>query len=154
MLRTNTSERDYDLLNAYREVLRSIPYPFLLSDVVCKAIRHPAKRFYCASRGVYETIKKLRAGEQVHYCGEERERLINDVMMRVDIRELYEPTLSLKQIVEDVLESPAPEFYLKPSSGIIILHKIQKHARYVEHIKTQDRNERIQRRKNRKGRLL
>lgn len=153
-MRTNTSERDKDLLNVYREVLGSVSYPFLLSDVICKAIRRPAKKFYCASRGVYETIKKIRAEETVVYCGEERKRLIDDVIVLVKIQEEQYPDKQLKHIVEDVLEGPAPEFYLKPSSAIIILHKIQKHARYVEYVKNQSRNERIQKRKNRKRSLL
>ena len=149
MQKDNTVERDLVLLKSYKEALSQAHYPFLLSDVIECAIRKPAKRFYCATRGVYEAIQLIRKGVIPEYCSEERERLVLDVHERVLALEKRNPETSLKLLIEEVLDSPAPEFYLKKTSAIVILHHIQKHARYIEMQKNKDRNERMERRKNR-----
>lgn len=154
MIKENTSERDMDLLKAYKESLDQACYPFLLSDVIEATIRKPAKRFYCATRGVYESIKIIRSGRDPSYCSEERKRLVNDVYERVLKLEVKNPDTHLKYLIEEVLDGPAPEFYLKKSSAIVILHHIQKHARYVEMQQNKTKNERMERRKNRKRPLI
>ena len=149
MRKETTLERDLDLLNAYKQSLSEAEYPFLLSDVILAAIRKPAKKFYCATRGVYEAVRAIKQGIPPGDLGEERTRLVNDVYDKVVAMQKDNPETPLKHLVEIVLDGPAPEFYLKKTSAIVILHHIQKQARHIEKIKNISRNERIKRRKNR-----
>ena len=154
MRRDNTIERDRDLLRAYKEALDEAQFPFLLPDVISATIKKPAKRFYCATRGVYECIKAIRRGEVVDFGSDEKRRMVNDVHNIVQKLETKRQGVHLKEIVEEALDEPAPEFYLKQSSAIVILHHIQKQARVTQHIKNQDRNDRMERRANRKRPLI
>lgn len=141
------TERDRDLLQAYRKALQNVSYPFSLTEVLELTIKSPAKRYYTSSRGVCTHINKIRSGEEVS-LSYERERLINDILPKVEAEEARHPDKILRHIVEDILDSPAPEFYIKVSSAKIILHHIRHHVKMVQEQQNIARNERIEKRKN------
>jgi hypothetical protein len=122
------SERDEDLLRAYRQALDKAKYPFSLGEILSTTVNTPAKRHYVGVRGVCRAIKKLRKGE-ILSISEERKKLINDILPRVEELEQQKPGTLLRDIVEEVLDSPAPEFYIKTSSAQIIIHHILKRLR-------------------------
>lgn len=76
--------------------------------------------------------------------------MIREVWRRVQIEEKHNPGVKLDQIIELVMDRPAPEFYLKPSSAEVILCKAKRKERFIEEQKILSRYERIQRRKARK----
>lgn len=144
------SERDRDLLRAYKEVLSEIEYPFSLSDVMERTVRKPAKRFYSSTKYAYMCVKALKEDKPVRYQQSEKGRMILEVWKRVQEEEILHPNEKLDTIVEMVMDSPAPEFYLKPSSAEVILCKAKRKQRFIEEQKIKSRYERIQRRKARK----
>lgn len=119
------SERDVDLLCAYRQALDKAKYPFSLNDILVATVKTPARRYYVGVRGVCRSIKKLRSGEELK-ISDERKRLILDILPRVEEIEHKHPGKLLRDVIEEILDSPAPEFYLKPSSAQIIIHHILK----------------------------
>ena len=143
------SERDKDLLRAYREVLEKTGYPFSLTEVMEKTVKKPAKRFYASFRYVYECIKALKDGRPIRYQQKEKERMIYEIWVRVQVEEKCNPDIKLNELVENILDSPAPEFFLKPSSAEVILCKAKRRQQFIEEQLIKDRYERIQRRKNR-----
>ncbi|MDD4713174.1 MAG: hypothetical protein PHP34_07585 [Bacteroidales bacterium] len=143
------SERDKDLLRAYREVLEKTGYPFSLTEVMEKTVKKPAKRFYASFRYVYECIKALKDGRPIRYQQKEKERMIYEIWERVQVEEKCNPDIKLNELVENILDSPAPEFFLKPSSAEVILCKAKRRQQFIEEQLIKDRYERIQRRKNR-----
>lgn len=147
---SDISERDIDLLRAYKEVLSEIEYPFSLSDVMERTVRKPARRFYSSTKYAYMCVKALKEGKPVRYQQSEKERMIREVWKRVQQEEILRPNMKLDAIVELVMDRPAPEFYLKPSSAEVILCKAKRKQRFIEEQKIQSRYERIQRRKARK----
>lgn len=144
------SERDRDLLRAYKEVLQEVEYPFSLNTVMELTVKKPAKRFYSSTRYAYICIKAMKENRPIRYQQEEKERMIREVWRRVQIEEKHNPGVKLDQIIELVMDQPAPEFYLKPSSAEVILCKAKRKERFIEEQKIQSRYERIQRRKARK----
>ena len=144
------SDRDRDLLRAYREVLSEVSYPFSLKEVMERTVRKPARRFYSSTKYAYLCIKAMRENKPILYQQEEKERMIREVWRRVSQEERLHPDAKLDQIVELVMDRPAPEFYLKPSSAEVILCRAKRKQRFIEEQKIQSRYERIQRRKHRK----
>lgn len=144
------SERDRDLLRAYKEVLQEVEYPFSLNSVMELTVRKPAKRFYSSTRYAYMCVKALKEGMPVRYQQSEKERMIREVWKRVQQEEILRPNMKLDVIVELVMGRPAPEFYLKPSSAEVILCKAKRKQRFIEEQNILSRYERIQRRKARK----
>ncbi len=144
------SERDMDLLMAYKDVLSKIEYPFSLNDVMNQTVKRPAKRFYSSTKYAYMCIKAMKDNKPIRYEQEEKERMIREVWRRVQLEEKLHPNIKLDRIVELVMDSPAPEFYLKPSSAEVILCKAKRKQKFIEERQIQDRYDRIQKRKNRK----
>lgn len=150
MAETNRPMRDKDLFEVYRKVLDEIEPPFQLKDILRRVVLHEAKRFYVSERFVYETIRDMLAGNEVEIQSPERRRMINDVYKKVvSQREKY-PGKVLKHIVEEVLDEPAPEFYLKVSSAKTILCNLKKRNEYIERQKMEAKIQRMERRKNRR----
>ena len=141
------SERDQDLLRAYKEVIEEVSYPFCLHDVLEMTVRKPAKRFYSSTKYAYMCIKSMKEGHQVRYQQKEKEKMISEVWERVLIEERNYPDMKLDRIVELIMDRPAPEFYLKPSSAKVILCKAKQKQRFYEEQLIKSRYERIQRRK-------
>lgn len=122
------SERDEDLLRAYRNALDKASYPFSLTEILIATVKSPAKRYYVGVRGVCSAINKIRSGEEPEIC-DERKRLVHDILPKVEEIESKHPGILLRYAVESVLDSPAPEFYIKISSAKIIIHHILKRVK-------------------------
>lgn len=115
----STIERNADLYSAYTDVLNSPDRPILYKDILGLAVRRPAKRFYISSSRAYQVIRAAKKGETV-LLSEERRRMFDDILDRVD--EELKNGVCLRHAVECVIDQPAPEFYIKPSSAKILLH--------------------------------
>lgn len=144
------SERDLDLLKAYKDVLSEIKYPFTLNEVMDRTVKKPARRFYSSTKYACICIKAMKENKPIFYEQEEKERMIREVWKRVQLEERLYPDIKLDRIVEIVMDRPAPEFYLKPSSAEVILCKAKRKQKYIEEQQIQDRYARIQKRKNRR----
>lgn len=77
----------------------------------------------------------------------ERKRMFNDIIKSIEEQESKYPDKPLKYIIEDVLDMPAPEFYLKPTSAKIILHYERKRQKHIQQMQIQSRNERMEKRR-------
>lgn len=146
LVMVDISDRDMDLLNAYKEVLSEIKCPFLLQDVMEKTVRKPAKRFYSSTKYAYMCIKAIKEGRPIQYQQDEKKRMIHEVWERVQRLESEYPDMKLDHLVEMIMDSPAPEFYLKASSAEVILCRAKQKERAKELRKIKNRYERIQKR--------
>ena len=129
------SDRDMDLLNAYKEVLSEIEAPFTLQDVMERTVRKPAKRFYSSTKYVYMCIKAIKEGRPIQYQQDEKKRMIHEVWERVQRLESEYPDMKLGHLVEMIMDSPAPEFYLKASSAEVILWRRNKSKGQKNYVK-------------------
>jgi hypothetical protein len=121
------SERDLDLLKAYREVINEISVPFTLGEVLILTVKKPARRYYASVRYVYKAICDINKGFDLAYPKtSEKYRLVFDVKYKVDELMKKEKNILLYDAVCKVMLGPAPEFYLKPSSAKIIITHIRK----------------------------
>lgn len=143
------SDRDRDLLEAYQKAIEISDYPFSLTDVLQKTVNMPAKRFYSSTKYACMCIKAMKQGKPVIYQQKEKERMIHEVFSRVQQEEIAHPDVKLDQLIEIVMDRPAPEFYLKISSAKVIICKAKQKKRFNEEQLINSRYDRIQRRKNR-----
>ena len=115
-------ERDVDLYNAYKKVLSQVPHTATHKEILDLTVKQPAKRFYVSARVVCSALRSIQKGE-VNRMSQERQALIGEVTKRVlAVLASGGSKRPLKHIVEEILDQPAPEFYIKSSSAKIILH--------------------------------
>lgn len=139
-------QRNRDLFEAFKRIIDDTPFPIRLKDVLPRTVCQPAKKFYISSRNAMEMVVRLRNGEIIDMTPE-RSRLFRNIMDLVAEQELKKPGTPLRNIIEEVIDMPAPEFYLKPSSAKIILHYERKKQKYLQQSQIRDRYDRIRNRK-------
>lgn len=124
----STIERDADLYSAYIDVLRCPNRPYLYKDILEMTVKRPAKRFYISSSRAYQVVRATKKGEKV-LLSEERQRMFDEIIERVDVQ--LQQGVCLRHAVENVIDQPAPEFYIKSSSAKILLHYERKRQREI-----------------------
>lgn len=146
MRKENTSDRDKDLFDVFIKKMSESKYPICLTDVLKEVVKHPAKRFYVSSRRAHEIIVRIRNGEDVK-LSPERERMFHCIMELVEEQEAKYNDKPLKHIIEDIIDQPAPEFYLKPSSAKIILHHERRRQKDMQQLRMESRRKRMEKRR-------
>lgn len=118
-------QRDLNLLKVYREVMGASDGTVLQHDIYKMVVMHESERFWVSDERAYAILCKMMRGE--HHVLKNMYPL-----KRKMYKEIYERTMkALKEHPEmprlealsKVLASPAPEFYLTPSSAWVILCK-------------------------------
>lgn len=126
-----SAERDKDLLRAYREVLtrhRHIYLPRVFEEVVSS----PSKRFWVSEERAKIVLGEIARGRSLERMNRTRRDMYMEIYRRVCLLQKEQPDLSLNRLIETVIESPAPCFYLTPQSAKVILHRIKKKCAYLE----------------------
>lgn len=120
-----TDERNKDLYDAYRDVISNTCGSVSLEEILKRTVRHPARKFYISVRRASDLVGAVERGDEIK-VSPERRRMIDDIIIRVNHERDKYPDKCLRFILEEVIDSPAPEFYLKPTSANIILHHEKK----------------------------
>lgn len=121
-------ERDRDLLAVFRRTIEGCKH-ISLYDVVEEVVNSPAPRFYVSAYRARNVICRMYTGKPLTKITPLRMEMYNEIFHRVrEARKLF-PHKPLLFIIEEVLDQPAPKFYLTKKSGVVILHKIQKKLR-------------------------
>ena len=142
---TETEDRNIDLLESFRDEISKAKYPFLLTDVLERTVMRPAKRFYISSRRAMEIINEIKTGRDL-YMHHTKIRMMNEIIKRLDERVKLSDK-PIQYLLEEILDEPAPEFYLMPTSAKVILCKEMKRQRLIQQDQIRQRNERIERKR-------
>ena len=126
-----SAERDKDLLRAYREVLTRHRHIYL-SRVVEEVVSSPSKRFWVSEERAKIVLGEIARGRSLERMNRTRRDMYMEIYRRVCLLQKEQPDLSLNRLIETVIESPAPCFYLTPQSAKVILHRIKKKCAYLE----------------------
>lgn len=117
----STYERNMDLHEAYKRVIDNSSF-IVLEDVLTKTVNSPAKRFYISSDRVYGVLVRWDIrGETTKLISEERQEMYEEIYRRVKLLRENKKDTVLAHLIEEVIEQPAPKFYIKPESAKIIL---------------------------------
>ncbi len=146
---SDKSDRDRDLYEAFKVQLDKARYPFLLTDVLEATVKSPAPRFYMSARRALEIITDIRGGNPPP-MSDNKERMVRDIMTRLEVAENDNPGTSTKHLLEAILDQPAPEFYLKPTSAKTILCNEKRRQKHAQRMRDWSRMQRIERRKEQK----
>lgn len=113
--------RNHNLRRQYATLLYSSPGS--LDEVFAAVASSPAERFYISEERAYLLLleKRLRGGWAVSLPT--RRAMLEEIERRVEAMLTVNPGLSLKQAVFNVVNSPAPSFYLTPRSVRTILYR-------------------------------
>lgn len=120
-----SEERDAELVKCFRKRLGEV-LTIDLDKIFAEVAAHPAKRFYVSEyRAAVVVRHHMRHGE---WCvkGAKRKEMFREIEKRV-LRLLEDhDDMSLDDAMVEVINSPAPEFYLTPRSCRTLIYKLIK----------------------------
>lgn len=117
--RINALMREYDQYIASCEYIR-------MSEVFDHIVNQPCRRFWVSNIRAAVVIARMMKGDKLKNLRPTKREMFQEIYERVCKLKRLNPTLSLFQLVSEVVTQPAPKFYLTPSSAKIMVYKAKK----------------------------
>ena len=139
-------ERNDDLLRAFYERCQATPEA-LVSTIISDTVRMPSERFYVSDERAARVVSALMQGRDYPKMLSTHREMYAEILRRVLHLRSEHPDWCVLQLVREVLRSPAPQFYLTPSSAYTI---IQRHR----HRRGRRKEEQMRQKASRMGREM
>lgn len=120
-----TRERNAALLKAYREQVDSAKF-IKLSEIGRKIVDSPSPRFWVSEERAAAVVSAIMRGKPVldTMRPSKREMFVEIHRRVVKLKEKH-PDWHLSELIYEVVNSPAPKFYMEASSALERLFKIR-----------------------------
>lgn len=120
-----TRERNADLMRAYRHQIRRARH-IRMKDIGAAIVNMPAARFWVSEERATIVVSALLSGRDLP--GNMRPtkcEMFSEIYHRVLRLRRERPKASVFDLVCEVVNSPAPKFYMLPRSAMDIIYKIK-----------------------------
>lgn len=118
-------ERDEDFMRAYRSQISNCSM-ICLADVFNNVVNMPSKRFWVSEERASIVIASMFRGNDLSTMRETKREMFNEIHRRVLLLKKEFPNMTMVDVVSEVVNQPAPKFYLTPSSARVIYYRIRK----------------------------
>lgn len=120
-----TRERNAALLKAYREQVNAADF-IRLNEIGEKIVNSPAPRFWVSEERAAAVVSSIMRGKPILDTMRPTKReMFLEIHRRVVALKEQHPDWTLCALVLKVVNSPAPKFYMRPSSALERLFKIR-----------------------------
>lgn len=120
-----TDQRDKELIKTYRNQLENCD-KIHLPDILAKTVNSPSSRFWVSESRAAIIIGKMFRGESIQGMKPMKIEMFTEIFNRAKRLRALEPKRSLNDLVCEIVNTPAPKFYLTPESAKIIICRIKK----------------------------
>lgn len=122
---TFTRERNAALLEAYREQVNAAGF-VRLNEIGEKIVNSPSPRFWVSEERAAAVVSAIMRGKPVLETMRPTKReMFEEIHRRVVALKKLHPDWYLCELVQEVVNSPAPKFYMEVSSALERLFKIR-----------------------------
>lgn len=120
-----TRQRNDALLKAYRRQISESSY-VRLCDIGQKIVDSPSPRFWVSEERAAAVVSAIMRGKNVlDTMRPSKREMFEEIHKRVVALKELHPNRHLCDIVQEVINSPAPKFYMEASSALERLFKIR-----------------------------
>lgn len=120
-----SDQRDLQLFLAFRRIIMSSP-DINFSTIARRVVTTPTTRFWVSeSRAAIVISAMLKGRNPLASMNATRQLMYREIYRRVTCLLRTSPQLPLTAAVARVISSPAPQFYLTPSSARIIYYRVK-----------------------------
>lgn len=120
-----TRERNAALLKAYREQVDAVGY-VRLNEIVEKIVNSPSPRFWVSEERAAAVVSAIMRGKPIlETMRRSKREMFEEIHRRVVALKEVHPDWHLCQLVFEVVNYPAPKFYMEASSAQERLFKIR-----------------------------
>lgn len=128
-------ERNADFIERYRETRREC-HNTNIKDYVRIAIRKPARRFYIEKERAYDIIMFMENNVAFASPNPNKIRMYDEIYLRYKARMEQNPNAQKSEVIEAVINEPAPEFYIGIHRATRIINRNNKRVRRLRHEKS------------------
>ena len=121
-----TEERKADLFEAFH---RNLKESKSVKEAITHTVNSPAKKFYVSTEEAKRIYSKIMNGCPIDRISEEFQEMYREVVVRSLRYKLEHIEKPIGEIIEEIIEQPAPKFYLKPGSARSMIYDHIKHRK-------------------------
>lgn len=120
-----TEERITALMEEYDRYIASCEY-IRVSEVFDHIVNQPCRRFWVSNIRAAVVVARMLKGCKLKNMRPSKKEMFQEIFRRVCKMKEQFPSMSLFQLVAEVVAQPAPKFYLTASSAKIMVYKAKK----------------------------
>ena len=117
-------QRDEELLNAFKAQLRHLG-SISLDEMFERAAKSPASRFWVSERRAAAVISKMLKGDQILSMNPKKREMYFEIFRRAKRIFKENPGTTIADAAYEVVNSPAPEFYITTKSARVMIYKLR-----------------------------
>lgn len=122
-------QRNDNLMECYHELLTSAQF-VRMPDIYSKVVNMPSRRFWVSEERAAIVVSAMMRGDSLDRMRPLKREMYNEIYSRaMELRDKH-PKMPISQLVAQVVEQPAPKFYLTPGSAKVLICKIRKEWYY------------------------
>lgn len=130
-----TDARNADLMRAYREQLRLCGF-IVMPDIFARVADSPSVRFWVSEERAALVIAAMDAGRTLHRMRPNKREMFAEIHRRVIRLRTLHPHRTLYDLVTEVVNQPAPKFYLTARTVGEFIYRIKNGWHEHRHEKT------------------
>ena len=127
-------ERNADFVKAYRAAVAENDCPNI-KGYVRIAIKMPSKRFWIEKDRAYDIIMFMENNVAFASPNPNKIRMYDEIYLRYKARMEQNPNAQKSEVIEAVINEPAPEFYLSIHAAMKIINRNNTRVRRLRHEK-------------------
>lgn len=120
-----TNQRNEDLMRAFREQLSSARI-IVMPEVFERVALSPASRFWVSEERAAIVISAIDSGREVPRMRDNKREMFEEIYRRYKIARGANPRASVYQLVSEIVNQPAPKFYLTSRTVGELIYRIKK----------------------------
>ena len=128
-----TNQRNKELMKTFRKTLGEFSFIDIkkVSEVV---VNSPCSRFWVSEDRAYIVISVMMKGQYaLDSMHQYKREMFLEIFKRVQAMREENPEMPMDDIIFDVVNSPAPKFYMKPRYAMNIIYSIKKNSHSNHH---------------------
>lgn len=119
-------ERNADLLRVFKECILSALPTDGMCQIYRKMVSQKSKRFWVSEEQASKVVSYMMKGGDISYMSDNKQKMFAEIYHRVSKLQDQYPEARLYLLVEEVVSSEAPCFYMTPESAKVIISQIKK----------------------------
>lgn len=124
-----SKEKEDDLMRAVRDIYGSAHGRIHFNELGRKLAEHSATRFWVSAETAYAVVKRMLNGAPLLNMRPSKRCMYEEILRRALAMQTDNPSRSLQDIIEEVVEQPAPSFYMTPGTAYVLLSRAKRKRR-------------------------
>lgn len=122
-------QRNDNLMEVYHEIIVKANH-VRMPDVYEQVANSPSRRFWVSEERATIVVSSMMRGDSLDRMRPLKREMYNEIYRRAMALRDKSPKMPISQLVAQVLEQPAPKFYITPGSAKVLICKIRKEWYY------------------------